>query len=194
MLKPAQLQRLMFLFAMAGLFAVTADFACLQDVCAEKRTGAYRTMDEINQERIVNLKDVLGRSGAVLSDDQQRTLARDGKLFGVAKLDRPVKHPNGAIEMPAAWLPEIPEGHPWRSKLSPGDEAYYSYVEERIFKAKLFDPENPDHVKAASEYLKKRHSQSPEFVGWTYAQRTECEKKKYDAFGTGVTDAAAPPL
>ncbi len=181
MLKPVQIQRLMFLFAIAGLFAVTADFACLKDVCAEMRSGAYRTEAEIRGEKIETLRDALARSGIELDQDQRVTLARNGQLLGVAKVDRPIKHPNGAIEMPAGWLPEIPEGHPWRRKLTPTDDAFYSYLEERVLKPKLYDPENPEHRLAVEAYLKKRQSSSPEFVGWTYEPRTECEKKVYDS-------------
>ncbi len=192
MLKHTQVQRLMFLFAVAGLFAVTADFACLEDVCAQLRTGEFRTMDQLEQNRILTLNEALGRSGTVLSDEQRVTLAREGQLVGVAKLDRPVKHPNGRIEMPAGWLPEVPEGHPWRAKLTPSDDAFYSFVEERIFRAKLFDPSNPEHAAAAQAYLLKRNSASPEFVGWTYAEQTECRKKVVDAMGTKApVDAAA---
>jgi hypothetical protein len=186
-----QLQRLMFLFAVAGLFAVTADFACLEDVCAETQSAAYTSMGAIMKDRVLTLNEALERAGTRLSQEQQDTLAREGQLFGVVKLTRPVKHPNGAVEVPAGWLPEIPEGHPWRKKLGPGDDAFYSYVEERIFKAKLFDPQNPEHAKAAEAYLTKANSEAPQFVGWTYSVRTECEKKKLDARGVGVSNDAS---
>jgi hypothetical protein len=181
----------MFLFAIAGLFAITADFACLEDVCAEGQQGAYRTMDEIMKDRVLTLKDALDRSSTTLTSDQEKALARDGQLLGVVKLDRPVKHPNGNVEMPAGWLPAIPEGHPWQKKLTPNDDAYYSFVEERILKAKLFDPANPEHVRAANAYLTKVNSDFPEFVGWSYAVRTECPKKKQDARGVGVVEPDA---
>jgi hypothetical protein len=124
-----------------------------------------------------------------LSPDQQKALARDGKLFGVVKLERPVKHPNGEVEMPRGWLSDVPEGHPWRKNLTPGDDAYYSFVEERLFKARLYDPQNPEHRKAAEAYLEKVNGDDPRFVGWTFAVRTECPKKKLDAPGTGAKDA-----
>lgn len=182
MLKNTQIQRLMFLFAIAGLFALTADFACLEDICQETKYSEFTTMDEIRKNRVETFKEAVLRSGVTLSVEQEQRLSRDGQLFGAVKLDRPVKHPNGAIEMPAGWLPSIPEGHPWRSKLTPADDAFYSFVEERIFKAKLFDPANPEHMRAADAYLKKAHSDTPEFVGWTYAARkTECYKRKNDA-------------
>jgi hypothetical protein len=191
MLKPKQLQRLLFLFAVAGLFAVTADFACLDDVCAELRTAEYRTMDDIRKERILTLDEALAGQGLDLSAEQKTRLRREGRLTGLLKVDRPVKHPDGTIEMPKGWLPEIPEGHPWRGKLTPSDDAFYSFVEERIFRAKLFDPANPEHVRAAEAYLAKAGSKNPEFVGWTYAQRTECRKKVLDARGVGVKPDAA---
>lgn len=190
MLKTNQIQRLMFLFAVVGLFAVTADFACLEDVCAELRTGEFRTMDEISSNRIETLEEGLVRSGVGLTPEQQRTLLRDGQLFGVAKLDRPIKHPNGAVEMPSGWLPEIPEGHPWRLKLTPADDSFYSFVEERLLRAKLFDPDNPEHAQAAEAYLAKVSSSSPQFVAWTYAGgRTECKKKINDG-GSRLPDTA----
>jgi hypothetical protein len=183
-------QRLMFLFAIAGLFAVTADFACLEDVCADSQTGAYKTMGEINKERIRTIDEALAERGLTLSIDQQRTLARDGQLTGVLALTRPVKHPNGTVEMPAGWLKPIPEGHPWAKPLTPADDAYYSFVEERIFRAKLFDPANPEHVKAADAYLAKVNAPThSEFIGWSAESRTECEKKKTDAKGVGASDA-----
>jgi len=189
MLKRTQIQRLMFLFAIGGLFAVTADFACLEDVCADMKSAAFTSMDAVLTHRIETLKEGLARSGVVLNDAQANKLKSDGQLFGVVKLDRPVKHPNGAIEMPKGWLPEIPENHPWRAKLTPSDDAFYSFVEERIIKARLFDPENADMVAAVDAYLKKAHSRSPQFVGWTYqGGRTECPKKVLDAFGTMAPD------
>ena len=105
-----QVQRLMFLFAIAGLFAVTADFACLEDVCADSQTGAYRTMGDIAKERIRTLDEALAESGVTLTPDQRQTLDRDGQLLGVVKLDRPVKHPNGKVEMAADWLAADPRG------------------------------------------------------------------------------------
>ena len=163
-----QVQRLMFLFAVAGLFAVSADFACLEDVCAESQTGAYQSMGAINQDRIRTLEEGLAAAGQTLTPDQRDTLAREGQLFGVVKLTVPVKHPNGAVEMPAGWLKAIPEGHPWAKPLTPADDAYYSFVEERIFRSKLFDPANPEHQKAANAYLAKvasKDSRVPRLVG-----------------------------
>jgi len=191
--RSARIPRLMFLFAIAGLVAVTADFACLEDVCApdETRTAEFRTIDDVMKLRIETLTEALTRSGVTLNDEQWLQLARDGQIMGaLKKLDRPVKHPNGTVEMPTAWLPVIAEGHPWRLKLSPADDAFYSFVEERIIKARLFDPENPEHVKAVDAYLRKATSSSPRFVGWTYVGgRTECLKKRSDAFGTGPKDS-----
>lgn len=188
MLKHTQLQRLMFLFAIAGLFAVTADFACLEDVCADLKQGEFRTMDEITKLRIETLEEGLRRSGVELTEDQRLTVKREGRLFGVVKLDRPVRHPNGSVEMPRGWLPEVPEGHPWRQKLTPADDAFYSYVEERIIKARLFDPKNPEQVRDVGAYLAKVNSPSPGFVGWTYVGgRTECPKKVKDI---GIIGAA----
>jgi hypothetical protein len=185
-----QLQRLMFLAAIAGLFAVSADFACLADVCADSSSGAYRTRGDLEKERIRTFNEALAQTGTVLSADQQAQLARDGQLFGVVKLDRPVKHPNGAIEMPAHWLASIPEGHPWSKPLTPADDAYYSFVEERIFRAKLYDPSNPAHRQAADAYL-GRVQKGQDFIGWTTESRTECEKIKLDARGTGVDEVDA---
>ena len=182
-------QRLMFLFAIAGLFAVSADFACLDDVCADGKSGSYQTMNDISKDRIRSLDEALADQGVVLTPDQRNTLATERKLFGVVKLDRPVRHPNGEVEMPKGWLPAIPEGHIWNKKLTPSDDAFYSFVEERIFRAKLFDPQNPEHVKAADAYLAKVASANPEFIGWTAEDRTECEKIKMDAAGTGIGDA-----
>jgi hypothetical protein len=180
-----QLQRLMFLAAVAGLFAVSADFACLAKVCAEDSSGAYRTRADIDQERIRTFNEALAQTGTALTPEQQQTLTRQGQLFGVVKLDRPVKHPNGAVEMPANWLAPIPEGHIWARPLTPADDAYYSFVEERIFRAKLFDPSNPAHKQAAAAYL-NRIEKNQGFIGWTTESRTECEKIKLDARGTGV--------
>jgi hypothetical protein len=179
-----QLQRLMFLAAVAGLFAVSADLACLAKVCAEDSSGAYRTRADIDQERIRTFNEALAQTGTSLTPEQQNTLTRDGQLFGVVKLDRPVKHPNGAIEMPANWLATIPEGHPWAKSLTPADDAYYSFVEERIFRAELFDPANPAHQQAAAAYLAKGEK-GESFIGWTTESRTECEKIKLDARGSG---------
>jgi hypothetical protein len=184
-----QLQRLMFLAAVAGLFAVSADLACLAKVCAEDASGAYRTRADIDKERIRTFNEALAQTGTALSPDQQQALARDGQLFGVVKLDRPVKHPNGAIEMPANWLAAIPEGHPWAKQLTPADDAFYSFVEERIFRSKLYDPTNPAHQQAATAYLGRVES-GKSFIGWTTESRTECEKIKLDARGSsGEVDA-----
>jgi hypothetical protein len=181
-------QRLMFLFAVAGLFAVTADFACLEDVCADSQTGAYHSMGAIMKDRIRTLDEGLAAAGQTLSPDQKAALARDGQLLGVVKLTQPVRHPNGAIEMPQGWLKAIPENHPWAKKLTPADDAFYSFVEERIFRSKLFDPANPEHVTAANAYLAKVNGKTPEFLGWTAESRTECEKIKTDAKGNSQSE------
>lgn len=190
MFKHTQIQRLMFLFAIAGLFAVTADFACLEDVCAEDSTAAFTSREQVLQHRIETLDQAMARSEIRLTESQRTVLKTNGQLFGLVKLDRPVKHPNGKIEMPAGWLPEIPAGHPWGQRLTPADDAFYSYVEERIIKPNLYDETNPEHVKAIDAYLKKANSDRPHFVGWTYAGgKTECPKKVADAEGTRAPDA-----
>jgi hypothetical protein len=181
-------QRLMFLFAIAGLFAVSADFACLDDVCAEGTSAKYTNLDDISKDRIRTLQETLTDQGIVLTPDQRQKLTTEGKLFAVVKLDRPVLHPNGEVEMPKGWLPKIPEGHVWSKSLTPADDAYYSFVEERIFRAKLFNPANPSHKQAADAYLAKAVS-GEQFIGWTAEDRTECAKIKMDAAGTGVADA-----
>jgi hypothetical protein len=189
MLKHTQIQRLMFLFAIAGLFAVTADFACLEDVCGQMQSALYTSKDAVLQNRIELLDEALQRSGVSLTAIQAARLRSEGQLFGVVKLDRPVKHPNGAIEMPANWMPEIPAGHPWLTKLTPSDDAFYSFVEERIIKPRLYDPTNAEHVAAVDAYLAKSQSPTPKWVGWTYAGgRTECPKKVQDAPGTVSPD------
>jgi hypothetical protein len=178
------LQRLMFLFAIAGLVAVTADFACLKDVCADLKQAEFRTMEDLQANRIDSLEAALSRSNLALPGDKLTELRQRGHLFGVLKLDRPVKHPDGTVELPTGWLPELPEGHPWAGKLTPADDAFYSFFEERIVKAKLFDPTNAEHMSWAQAYLAKQQTKSPEFMGWTYASRTSCDKLKYDAAGT----------
>jgi hypothetical protein len=179
-----QLKRLMLLFAVSGLLATTANYACLPDVCADLKTAELRTTEELDEHRIETLRQALGRHGMALSGAQQALLAGDGKLLGLVTLDRPVKHPDGTVEMPEGWLPEVAEGHPWASPLTPSDDAFYSFFEERILKARLYDPENPEHAAWAKAYLAKSRSNDPEFIGWTYANRTECAKMKFDAKGT----------
>jgi hypothetical protein len=193
MLKRTQVQRLMFLFAIAGLFAVAADFACLEDVCAENQQAQFSSAQVIDQHRVLRLADALARSRITLTDAQQTRLARQGQLFGLVPLDRPVKHPDGAIEMQPGYLPQIPAGHPWGTRLTPADDAFYSFVEERIIKPNLYDPDNPEHAAAIKAYLDKAHSGSPKFVGWTYAgSKTECPRKMGDAPGTMAPGDAGP--
>jgi hypothetical protein len=190
MFKHTQIQRLMFLFAIAGLLAITADFACLENVCADMSTTAFTSREQVFQHRIETLDQALARSGMSLDDSQRTALAANGELPASLKLDRPVKLPNGTVVMPKGWLPEIPAGHPWGQKLTPADDAFYSYVEERIIKPNLFDETNPEHVKAIDAYLAKANSANPQFVGWTYAGgKTECPKKMADAEGTFAPDA-----
>jgi hypothetical protein len=190
MLKHIRIQRLSLFFAIAGLFALSADFACLADVCAEMTSAQFKTMDEVLAHQIETLDQGLQRSGIELTPASKTRLAKEGRLVGVVKLDRPVKHPNGFVELPRNWLPEIAENHPWRNKLTPADDAFYSYVQERIIKAKLFDPQNREHVVAVDAYLAKARSKSPDFVNWTYAgNRTECEKMKQDSGPPPSVDA-----
>lgn len=172
-----QLQRLVFLFAFAGLFAVSADFACNDDSCPTERGGQYQTMDEISHQQVETLADALVRSKIALDDVQRSTLETQGHLLGVVDLDRPVKHPDGTVEMPRGWLPEIPPGHPWYGRLTPADDAFYSWFEERVLDARLFDPANPEHVAFAEAYLAKARTNAPQFTGWTFASPTECPKK-----------------
>jgi hypothetical protein len=190
MFKHTQIQRLMFLFAIAGLFAISADFACLEDVCAQMSTAAFTSWDQVKQHKLETLDQALARQGVRLDESQRTALKTNGQLFGVVSLDRPVKHPNGVIEMPKGWLPAIPAGHPWGQKLTPADDAFYSFVEERILKPNLYDETKADQVAAVDAYLKKANSSSPQFVGWTYAGgKTECPKKVLDAYGTYGPDA-----
>jgi hypothetical protein len=154
------------------------------------QTAAFTSREQVLQHRIETLDHALARSGVTLDESQRTALAANGQLLGLVKLDRPVKMPNGTVEMPKGWLPEIPAGHPWGQKLTPADDAFYSYVEERIIKPNLFDETNPEHVKAIDAYLAKANSANPQFVGWTYAGgKTECPKKMADAFGTKAPDA-----
>ena len=185
MKKHPQFQRLMFLFAISGLVAATANYACLPDVCADTQTAEFRSMDELNRYRIATLNEVLASGNPSLGDNENSTLKATGKLAGLAaKLNRPVKLADGSVEMPPDWMPAVPEGHPWGSALSPSDDAFYSFFEERIVRARLFDPSNAQHVEWAEAYLAKSRSNDPEFVGWTYAKRTECSKIRYDAAGS----------
>src|SRR6185295_9215875 len=116
MFKHTQIQRLMFLFAIAGLLAITADFACLENVCAEEQSAAFTSRDQVLQHRIETLDQALARSGLGLDDSQRTALAANGQLPAALKLDRPVKLSNGTVVMPKGWLPEIPAGHPWGQK------------------------------------------------------------------------------
>lgn len=184
MKKHPQFQRMMFLFAISGLVAATANYACLPDVCADLKTAQFRTMDEVSAFRIRTLNEAMVNDAISLDNSQRLTLKTQGKLLGIVKLTAPVKHPNGTIEMPENWLPAIPEGHPWGSELTPADDSFYSFFEERILKARLYDPENPQHVQWAKAYVAKSSSNDPDFIGWTYANRTECSRIKYDATGT----------
>lgn len=190
MKKHPQFQRLMFLFAISGLVAATANYACLPEVCADTKTAEFRTMDEINAHRVVTVNEALAAGNLSLSDDERATLKTRGVVPGLAaRLNRPVKLPDGTIDTPKDWLPAIPEGHPWGSELSTSDDAFYSFFEERIVKGQMFDPANPKHVEWAEAYLAKSRSNDPEFIGWTYANRTECAKIRYDAKGsTAQTD------
>jgi hypothetical protein len=185
-MKPIQTQRFMLLCTLIGIAAVAAHAACLADVCApEEKSASYLTLQEVEQFQIETLKQGLERRGSKLKPGQATLLAADGQLFGVVP-DRPVKHPNGSVEMPAGWLPEIPAGHPWLGRLTPSDNAFYSFVEERIIKARLYDPRNPEHAEAVTAYLKKANSSDPAFPGWTaIGGRKECPKKVFDAAGTG---------
>jgi hypothetical protein len=173
-----QTKPLLFFLGLLALGVVIIPLGCLEDVCGEPETkkAAFTSVEALGATRIQKLSEALAQQGIELSDLQKRQLRQDGRLPGVVKLQRPVKHPDGTVEMPRGWLPAIPEGHPWKQKLTPRDEAYYSFVEERIFRAKLYDPENPEHVIAAEAYL-ARAERGHGFAGWTYAVRTECPKK-----------------
>lgn len=173
-----QTKPLLFFLGLLGLGVVVIPLGCLEDVCGspEQQKAAFTSAEALAATRIQKLSEAMAQQGIELDDSQKRQLRQVGHLQGVVKLQRPVKHPDGTIEMPRGWLPAIPEGHPWREKLTPRDEAYYSYVEERIFRAKLYDPENPEHVIAAEAYL-GRAERGQAFEGWTYAVRTECPKK-----------------
>lgn len=185
MSKVPQLHRLMFVFAGAALVAAAANFACLEDVCADLKTAEFRTMEDIEAMRVLTLAEALREAGL----DQPAGLKAGGGTDLAKQLDRPLKLPNGEIEIPLGYLPDIPADHPWAQELNPSDDAFYSYFEERILRPRLYDPENPKHQDWARAYLDKSRSNSPEFIGWTYANRTECGKSKFDAMGTcqGVT-------
>jgi len=174
-MRSRQLQQFMLLLGMCGLLTVSAQFACdSSTTCATPRGAYFTSMDELNQNRIENFDQAVVRQGVVLTDAQRTALGRDGQLFGALKLDRPIKHVNGAVEMPNGWLPEIPEGHPWAKPLTPGDDAFYSWFEERIVDARLFDPTNPTHMDWARAYL-DMGAKGGTFTGWSWAAAT-CAK------------------
>ncbi len=175
-MRSRQLQQFMLLIGLCGLLTVSAQFACSDDNCSAARQGAFTSLDELNQNRIEAFGEALARQGVVLADAQRESLARDGQLLGAIKLDRPIKHPNGTIEMPDGWLPEIPEGHPWAKPLTPADDAFFSWFEERIVDARLFDPTNGLHVEWANAYLAKVTA-GGNFMGWSYATGTSCPTK-----------------
>jgi hypothetical protein len=85
--------------------------------------------------------------------------------------------------MPPDFLPPIPADHPWNN-VTPESDAFYSYFEERVLRPMLFDESNPNHRQWAKLYLEKARSADPEFPAYTYAERTSCNKKIYDAAGT----------
>jgi len=174
----------MILCSILGLIAATANYACLPDVCADLKSSDFHSMQDLQAQRIKTLREALGEQGVKLDSSAQLTLKKSGHLLGVAKSNLPIKHPDGTVEIGSAALPAIPAGHPWASELSASDDAFYSFFEERIVRAGLFDPENPQHMRWANAYLTKQNSADPDFIGWTYANRTECAKIKYDAKGT----------
>lgn len=170
-MRSRQLQQFMLLVGLCGLFTVSAQFACGDESCGAERGATFTSMDELNQNRIETFGEAIARQGVILTDLQRSALDKDGQLFGALKLDRPIKHGNGAVEMPEGWLPEIPEGHPWAKPLTPADDAFYSWFEERLVDARLFDPSNPVHADWANAYLAKAASNGT-FTGWSYANAT----------------------
>jgi len=171
-MRSRQLQQFMLLVGMCGLLTVSAQFACSDTTtCAQARGAYFSSMGEIQGNQIETFDRAVDRQGLVLTAAQKSTLDRDGQLFGVLKLDRPVKHPNGTVEMPSGWLPEIPEGHPWAKPLTPTDDAFYSWFEERVVDARLYDPTNPTHVEWANAYLAKAAA-GETFTGWSWAAAT----------------------
>lgn len=174
--------------SLGGLLVIAVAAApgsgCLSDVCAdlEYKTASFTSLQEIEARRVETLAEGLARSGIQLGADQRLRLQATGQLFGLVKLERPVKHPNGALEIPAGWMPPLATpDHPWRRKLTPADDAFYSYFEDRIVRARLYDPTDPQHRDWARAYLAKARSSSPRFTAWTHlGDRTECAKKKYD--------------
>ncbi len=176
----SQIHRLTFLLAIAGLLTISADFACLSDYdCPSERAAGYHSLEDIQAQRIETLDEALTRRGTFLSVERKAALSRDGHVLGaLAPLDRPLRHPDGTVEMPEGWLPDLPAGHPWAARLTPSDDAFYSWFEERILDAKLYDPASPQHVAFAEAYLAKQSSASPHFQAWTFASTTECPKKK----------------
>jgi hypothetical protein len=165
-------QRLMFLLGIGGLAAGLANIGCLEDVCADTKEAAFRSMDDILAMRITLAEQGIGGEG--LGDRQAQSL----------RINRPVKDPDGTVVMPAGWLPPIPADHPWNNVTGPESDAFYSYFEERVLRPMLYDDSNPTHRQWAKLYLEKSRSADPEFPAYTYAEKTSCEKKQFDAAGT----------
>lgn len=175
-MRTTSLRQFSLLCGIGGLLALSAQYACTDSDCKTiERAPAYQTVEAIDAHAVETLDAALARQGRTLSAAQAGALSRDGHLFGVASLDRPIKHPDGLIEMPAGWLPPIPDGHPWARTLTPTDDAFYSWFEERVLEARLFDPQSPQHVAWATAYLAKGRTDGT-FQGWTYAASTACPK------------------
>lgn len=164
-------QRLMFLLGIGGLAAGLANIGCLEDVCADTKEAAFRSMDDIRAMQIAVAEQGLGGE---LGDRNAQSL----------RINRPVKDPDGTVVMPPEWLPPIPADHPWNNVTGPESDAFYSYFEERVLRPMLYDDSNPTHRQWAKLYLEKSRSADPEFPAYTYAERTSCAKEKFDAAGT----------
>lgn len=183
-------QRLMFLFGAGGIGLVVGNAACLEDLCADSKTAEFRSLDDLAAMRILSFAEVMQSSQRPGAPEQ---LAADGRNLAL-RVNRPVKMPDGSIAMPDGWLPPIPDDHPWADMSGPGHPAFDSFFEERVVRPRLYDPENATHQAWARAYLDKARSNSPEFPGYTYAERTECVKKKFDAPGTCPGGNMADPM
>lgn len=128
------------------------------DTC--ERPPKYRTQDELELHEILKFEDWLSQTGTVLTSEQTDRLNQTGDLVGVftAELTKPVKFPNGLIDMPAAYLPSLPNGHPWNDPMTADNtgsfpKTFPAYFEVRVVDPFLLDLDRYDHVEWSEAYL-----------------------------------------
>jgi len=141
-----------------ALLMVAVYTACGNQPSGDKtclRPARYATLAANEKNSIALWADYKTSHAITLTTAQQTKLTNTGDLVGDLTLDRPVKFPDGKVDMPKGWLPALPTDSPWITTPATTDATFAAWFEVRVVDPLLYDPADASHRTWATAYLKQ---------------------------------------